>query len=234
MGESAVEDKLRELMEASDNPTLAPYAKDSEVMLRVTARAKTLEESEALMQPMLAKVRETLGDIIYGIDTNSLENTVVSLLRERDLTLATAESCTGGLLSKRITDIPGASRVYRGGVTAYCNDAKTALVGVPSDLLAQYGAVSRETAEALAEGARTALGADIGVGITGVAGPGSDDDGNPEGRVFLSIATPDGVFTRAPELYYDRTRIRVAAASGALDMIRRYLTGLPVEGEAFR
>jgi len=119
LGESAVEEKLRPLMEELRNPTLAPYAKDGEVMLRLTAKAPSKQEAEKLMAPILAQVKETLGDIIYGVDTDSLENTVLNLLKEHGLTLATAESCTGGLLSKRLTDIPGASKVYLGGVVAY-------------------------------------------------------------------------------------------------------------------
>ncbi|MDR0839236.1 MAG: competence/damage-inducible protein A [Oscillospiraceae bacterium] len=232
MSESSVEARLRELMTRSENPTLAPYAKDGEVMLRATARAATREGAEALLRPMIEAVRETLGDLIYGIDTDSLENTVVTALRERGMTIAVAESCTGGLLAKRITDIPGASKVFLGGVTAYTNEAKIALVGVPRETVEKYGAVSVETAEALARGARSMLGADIGIGITGVAGPGADERGNPEGRVFVTLATSDGVFTRSPELYYDRERIRVAAASNALDMARRFLAGVGVNANA--
>ena len=229
MGESSVEAKLAEVMEKSENPTLAPYAKEGEVMLRVTSRAKTHAEAEAMMEPMIQHVRETLGDVIYGIDTDSLEKTVVSLLRERKSTLAAAESCTGGLFAKRITDVVGASKVFLGGVTAYSNGAKIALASVPAEIISTYGAVSRETAEALASGVRAALEADIAVGITGVAGPGPDDKGNPEGRVFVALATADGVFVRKHDSFVGRERIRVAASSSAFDMIRRYITGLPIE-----
>ena len=229
MGESSVEAKLADIMEASENPTLAPYAKEGEVMLRVTSRAKTHAEAERMMEPMIKHVRETLGDVIYGIDTDSLEKTVVSLLRERKITLAAAESCTGGLFSKRITDIPGSSSVFLGGVTAYSNGAKIALAGVPAEVIGKYGAVSRETAEALASGVRAALEADIAIGITGVAGPGPDDKGNPEGRVFVALATADGVFVRKHDSFVGRERIRVAASSSAFDMIRRYINGLPLE-----
>lgn len=231
MGESTVEAKLADLMESSENPTLAPYAKEGEVMLRVTARAKSRGEAEKMMEPMIARVCETLGDVIYGIDAISLERAVVTLLRERRITLASSESCTGGLFSKRITDIPGASQVFLGGVTAYTNGAKRKLACVPEDILNSFGAVSRETAEALANGVRDSLGADLAIGITGVAGPGPDDKGNPEGRVFIALAANDGVFVRAHNFFYSRSRIRIAAASSALDMLRRYMTGLPVEHE---
>ncbi|MDR2501672.1 MAG: competence/damage-inducible protein A [Oscillospiraceae bacterium] len=228
MGESSVEARLEEIMRSSENPTLAPYAKDSEVMLRVTAKAAARDEAEAMMDPIIARVRAELGDIIYGIDTGTLENTVVSLLRARGMTLAVAESCTGGLLSKRITDIPGASKVFLGGVIAYTDGAKTTLVGVPRGTIEKHGVVSPEVAEALAMHVRESLGADIALGITGVAGPGADEFGNPEGTVHIALASSDGVFRRSPPLFYDRTRIRVTAASHALDMARRYLDGLHV------
>ena len=229
MGESSVESKLADVMESSTNPTLAPYAKEGEVMLRVTARANTLAEAETMMQPVIKHVHETLGDVIYGINTGSLEKTVVALLTERKLTLAAAESCTGGLFAKRITDIPGASVAFLGGATAYTNAAKTKLASVPAELIDTYGAVSREVAGALAAGIRSSLGADFGIGITGVAGPGPDERGNPEGKVFIALATKDGVFTREHSSFIGRERIRVAAASSAFDMIRRYIHGLPIE-----
>ena len=229
MGESSVESRLADIMEASTNPTLAPYAKEGEVMLRVTARAKTLAEAERMMEPMIKHVQETLGDVIYGIDAQSLEKTVVTLLRERKLMLAAAESCTGGLFSKRITDVAGSSQVFLGGAVVYSSNAKVALSGVPAETIDKYGAVSRETAEALARGIRKALDADLAVGITGVAGPGPDEMGNPEGRVFVALATRDGVFVREHSSFVGRERIRVAAASSAFDMIRRYITGLPLE-----
>ena len=224
LGESAVEEKLRPLMESLKNPTLAPYAKDGEVMLRLTAKATSKQEAEELMAPILSQVRETLGDIIYGIDTDSLENTVICLLREMKLTLATAESCTGGLLSKRLTDIPGASNVYLGGVVAYSELSKIGLLGVEPDLIHKYSVVSREVALAMAEGVRVKLGADIGIGITGIAGPDSDSSGQEPGTVFIALTTKDTSICNQPKLFYDRERIRIGAASNALDMIRRLLS----------
>ena len=226
LGESAVEDKLHDLMEQSRNPTLAPYAKDGEVMLRLTARAATQQEADELMAPMLQTVRETLGDLIYGVDSDSLENTVAQLLKAGGKTLAVAESCTGGLLAKRLTDIPGISGVFKGGVVAYGVEAKVSLLGVSPALIGEKGAVSSETALAMAEGAREKFGADIGVGITGVAGPGPDSSGLEAGTVFVALAA-DGVNAcNEPRLFSDRDRIRTGAASTALDMIRRLLTGI--------
>ena len=230
MGESHVESLLRDRMNALTNPTLAPYAKEGEVRLRVTAKAAGEAEAEALMAPVIAEVRRTLGDIVYAVDTPSLEQTVLELLKERGETFAAAESCTGGLVAKRFTDLPGASAVFRGGVTVYTNDAKRALLGVDPDALSpEDGAVSFEVAMDLAENVRETLGADYGVGITGVAGP--DSDGiHPVGTVFVGLASADGVTVRALELgeRSDRTRIRTLAANHAFDMLRRKMTGLPV------
>ena len=225
MGESAVEDRLSDLMAGLTNPTLAPYAKTGEVMLRLTARAQSAEEAEALMAPVLSKVQETLGDMIYGIDTGSLEAVAIRLLLEQKKTVATAESCTAGLLSKRLTDIPGASAAFLGGVSAYANEAKTIFLGVEEQLLHQAGAVSEPVARAMAEGVRDRLGTDFGIGITGIAGPGGGTAEKPLGTVFVALAIEGETFVRRLSLGEDRDRVRVMAAHHALDMLRRHLTG---------
>ena len=228
LGESAVEEKLRGIMETLHNPTLAPYAKDGEVMLRLTAKANSKEEADELMAPVLAQVRETLGDIIYGVDTGSLENTVAELLAEQGLTLSTAESCTGGLISKRLTDIPGASKFFLGGVVAYSVRSKIELLRIDPELINVKGAVSREVALAMADGARERLCADIGVGITGIAGPESDVSGLEPGTVFAALTTKDASFCSDLHLFHDRERIRISGSSHALDMVRRFLTKLKI------
>ncbi|MDR2569024.1 MAG: competence/damage-inducible protein A [Oscillospiraceae bacterium] len=225
LGESAVEEKLRPLMENMYNPTLAPYAKDGEVMLRLTAKASSKEHADKLMDPILAQIQEILGDIIYGIDTDSLENTVLNLLGKHGKTLATAESCTGGLLSKRITDIAGASKVYLGGVIAYSEQSKSELLGVKPETIKNFGAVSGEVALEMADGARIKLGADIGIGITGIAGPDSDSSGKEPGTAFIALTTKTSALCKQPRLYHDRERIRTGAANNALDMLRRLLEG---------
>lgn len=227
-GESAVEARLRGMMLEMENPTLAPYAKESEVMLRLTAKAASKEEAETMMAPALEKIRGILGDIIYGIDTDSLENTVVELLTDKKKTLSAAESCTGGLLAKRITDIAGASRVFFGGITAYSSEIKAALLGVDAALIKEKGAVSREVAEQMAVRARALFKTDLGVGITGIAGPDSDDSGTKAGTVFVALSADDGLYCRSLNLIPERARVRTGASSHALDMIRRYLTGLPI------
>lgn len=227
-GESEVEFPLRERMNAMHNPTLAPYAKEGEMFLRVTAKAATHEEAERMMEPVIAELRESLGAVVYGVDAASLEAVVSALLREKGLTLAAAESCTGGLLSKRMTDLPGASEVFRGGAVVYATDSKTSLLGVPAALIEEKGVVSREVALSLAENVRAVFSADFGVGITGLAGP--DGDGvHPVGTVFVALAAADDSFVREIHGGRDRDRIRTMAASHALDMLRRYMTGLPVE-----
>ena len=229
MGESSVEARLRDMMKSLENPTLAPYAKASEVMLRLTAKAHSQDEAEKLMAPVMEKVQAVMGDLIYGIDTISLENTVVSLLKNAGKTLAVAESCTGGLLAKRVTDIPGASQVFLGGIVAYSNSAKISLLGVDAALIAEKNAVSREVAIAMATRVRETLNADIGIGITGLAGPDSDESGQTPGTVFIALSTSNETHVRAPAVFADRSRIRVAGASNALDMLRRYLTEKPVK-----
>jgi nicotinamide-nucleotide amidase len=228
MGESAVEAKLVDMMNAMENPTLAPYAKDSEVLLRLTAKAHSGDEADAMMAPVLKKIRSILGDIIYGIDTDTLENTVVGLLKEKKKTLATAESCTGGLLAKRVTDIAGASRVFFGGVVTYATESKTALLGVDAGLIKEKGVASRDVAEQMASAVRVKFCTDLGVGITGIAGPDSDASGQEPGTVFVALTDGTQTYCRSLQLQFDRSRVRIAASSHALDMLRRYLTEKPI------
>ncbi len=230
MGESHVESLLRHEMETLTNPTLAPYAKEAEVRLRITAKAPDRESAEALMAPVMALVEQKLGAYIYGVDCESLERRVFELLKAQGKTFAAAESCTGGLIAKRITDLPGSSAVFRGGCTVYTNEAKTVLLDVPAALIEDKGVYSREVAAALAENVRRKLGADFGIGVTGVAGP--DSDGvNAVGTVFVGLACESGTRVRSLHLgeHSDRSRIRTSAAHHAFDMLRRALCGLETE-----
>lgn len=229
-GESMVEAQLRDRMNAMTNPTLAPYAKEGEVELRMTARADTEEEAEAMLDPVEADLRGRFGRLVYGTDVSSLEEVVLNLLRERDLTISTAESCTGGLAAKRLTDLPGASQVFRGGVVSYTDEVKAEVLGVPQALLDQHGAVSAPVAAAMAEGARRITGSDLAVSTTGVAGPDPDDRGNEVGLVFVALAAEDGTFVKECHLGGTRARIRISAASTALNLARLWLQGLPLEG----
>ncbi len=231
MGESAVESVLREKMEQMINPSLATYAKRGDVMLRVTAKASTTQAAEEMCRPVIDAVQEALGSFMYGVDVGSLEALVLRLMKQRGLTLAAAESLTGGLIGSMFTALPGASEVFRGGAVTYCDEVKAGLLGIDPALIAAHGAVSHETAEAMAEGVRRAVGADVGVSATGLAGP--DGDGvNPVGTVFVGLATADGVWVRHLQLGTGRERVRLLAANNAFDMLRRYLTGLPVTEES--
>ena len=227
IGESAVEALLRSRMEQMRNPTLATYAKFGEVMLRATAKAPTEAQAEALCAPVVEMVKAELGDKVYGVDVDSLEALCLALLKEKGLTFATAESLTGGLIGQRFTALPGASAVYPGGAVTYCNAVKAGLLGIDRDSIEANGAVSYETAAAMARGARRAVGADLAVSATGLAGP--DGDGvHPVGTVFVGLADRDNVWVRSLMLGTRRDRVRQLAANHAFDMLRRYLQGLPI------
>ena len=161
----------------------------------------------------------------------TVEQRCYEALKARGVTFAAAESCTGGLIAKRLTDVPGASAVFLGGVVSYTNAVKAGVLGVPRDLLEQYGAVSEPAARAMAEGVRRLTGSDLAVSVTGLAGPDGDDRGNPVGTVYLGLSLPGGTLVRRLALGGDRPRIRLLAASTALDMIRRHLCDLPIEQE---
>ena len=230
LGESPMEELMREKMSHMENPSLATYAKPSEVRLRATAKAASAEEAEAMLAPVVKDVTNFLGDYVYGVDVSSLEEVCFHLLKEKGLTFATAESCTGGRVAERITALPGASAVYRGGVVSYWTSVKADVLGVPADTLDAHGAVSEETARAMAEGARRITGADIAMSVTGVAGPDPDERGVPVGIVYIGLATPDGTFCRPLDLgKRRRDRIQDLSSNHAFDVLRRYLTGLPIK-----
>ena len=229
LGESHVESLLREKMTAMDNPTLAPYAKRNECLLRATAKAGDEAAAEAMLAPVMAQVRELLGDYIYGIDVPNLETVVLRDLGARGLTLSAAESCTGGLVAERITALPGASRVFRGGVVSYTNEVKAQVLGVPRELLEEAGAVSEPVAVAMAEGCRRVTGSDLAVSVTGVAGPDPDDRGHEVGTVYIALASPEGTVCHLVNCggRRERDRVRHYAANYALDLVRRKLEDLP-------
>ena len=229
--EPQVQELLGDLMDRAENPSLAPYAKPGEVMLRLTAKGESPQDCQERMAPLFWDVRSRLGDYLYGVDVSSLEEVVLTRLRQKGLTLSAAESCTGGLIAKRLTDVPGASAAFLGGVVSYTNAVKAGVLGVPRDLLEQYGAVSEPVARAMAEGVRRLTGSDLSVSVTGLAGPDGDDRGNPVGTVYLGLSLPGETLVRRLALGGDRSRIRLLAASSALDMIRRHLCDLPIEQE---
>ena len=220
MGESEVESKISSFAENMQNPTLAPYAKYGEVLLRVTGKAETEEEADAITLPVIEKVKEILGDVVYGVDVPSLHEAAFRILREKGLTLSTAESCTGGLCAKLITDIPGSSAVFHGGICAYTNEIKKNLLGVPGELIEKYGVVSDEVARALSEAACKTFKTDAGIGVTGYA-DGEGDEKNPGGTVYVSVTLKGK--TVSHKIYQPRGRelAREKAAQEAFNILRR-------------
>jgi nicotinamide-nucleotide amidase len=223
IGESAMAELADDLL-WNENPTVAPYAKDGESLLRVTARAKTAEQAEELCSPVIRKILDRLGTYVYGIDVDSLQQRVVELLTEKGLKVAIAESCTAGYTAKRLTEISGASQVFDCGIISYSNDIKIKLLGVSPETLKMYGAVSEQTAIEMAKGVRTLSGADIGIGITGIAGPQSDESGKPAGLSFIALTDANNVSVEKLETgrTNDREYNRYVTASRALNMIRLY------------
>ena len=216
MGESEVETRLKDLMENSANPSVAPYCGDGEVRLRVTASAKTEKECESLVAGAIEKIRSSeVAPYIYGIDT-TLARAVVEKYTACQKTLAIAESCTGGLISKRVTDVSGSSAILGYGCVTYANEAKIKLLSVKPETLAQHGAVSEETAAEMALGVRALSGADVGIATTGIAGPGGGTETKPVGLVYLGIASEKGVRVIRLMLKGDRDRVRILASSNAL------------------
>lgn len=228
IGESEMEYRLRDYMEELTNPTLAPYAKQGECLVRVTASAPTREKAEEMMAPVVERVLGMFGPLAYGMDCSNLAEYTTKLMIERGVTVAAAESCTGGEFTKAITDIPGASSALLGGVVVYTNEAKHKLLGVPQELLDTKGAVSFEVAVELARRVREKLGSTFGVGITGLAGP--DGDGVHEvGTVFISLADGENVWVREKHITQrERAQVRLYACQNAFDMIRRRLDGCDV------
>ena len=232
MGESTVDQIFRDEMNAMANPSMAPYAKECDCLLQVTAKAKSEAEAEAMIRPVMEHAREKLGDVVYGEDVETLEEAVMELLKRRPATFAAAESCTGGDIARRFTELPGASAFFLGGVVSYTNGVKAGVLGIDPALIEEKGAVSREVAEKMAERVRAITGAELGLGVTGLAGP--DGDGVHEvGTVFVSMADAERTWVRELRLGTFRTRgfIRHMAGNHAFDMLRRYLTGLEIEPE---
>lgn len=223
IGESSMAERVNDLFDAQ-NPTVAPYAKDGEALLRVTAMAKTKEDAESLCEPIIEEIKKRLDAYVYGVDYNCIEEAVVGMLKEHHLKVATAESCTGGLIAKRITDVPGASEVFECGIISYANEIKHKVLGVSEDDLNKYGAVSEPVAKQMAQGALKVSGADIAVSVTGIAGPDSDSTGKPVGLVYIGLADKENVWVREIRTSRrDRSYNRYVSASNALDMIRLYI-----------
>ncbi len=231
IGESTVEDLLFEQMKNSTNPTIAPYAKAGEVTLRVTASGRDSAECEERINPVLVELQDLLGEFCYGIDVPNLQTAAVQKLMECGKTVATAESCTGGLISQRITELSGSSGIFGLGVCSYANEMKEKVLGVRQETLKEHGAVSEQTAREMAQGVRAISGADIGIATTGIAGPTGGTPEKPVGLVYLAIDSD--FYSTVLELHlafgrreFDRAHIRHMSAQNAFALILKALDAL--------
>jgi nicotinamide-nucleotide amidase len=229
MGESSLDAELGDVA-ASGDVSLGFRTAFPENYLRPLARADTVEEADASLARVCAAIRERLGALVYGEGDETLDAVVGRLLRERGKTIAVAESCTGGLVAERITDTPGSSAYFLGGVVAYANSAKKTLLGVPESILAEHGAVSEPVARAMAEGARERFGADFGVATTGISGPDGGTEAKPVGTVYVALARDEGTHCEHFLFPLDRTRHRQLTAQIGLDWVRRALLGEELVG----
>lgn len=224
IGESQLASQLDDLIENQTNPTIAPYAKDNEVTLRLTASAKNEQEAQALLDGLESKIAKRCGQYLYGYgDDNSLAQVVMTKLREKHLTITAAESLTGGQLQAALTSIPGASQAFMGGFVTYANYAKEKLLAIPAEVIDKHGSVSEQTAILMAEQAKQKLGADVGVSLTGVAGPDSLE-GQPVGTVWIGIAYRNKA-GYAQKFHFPRQRkyVQARAVLTALDLVRKEL-----------
>lgn len=221
MGESEMEEKVRHIIESQNNPTVAPYAKDNEVILRITAKAASNEEAEKLIEPVEKDIRDILGGHVYGVNDCSLEDVVAELLIQKELTISTAESCTGGLIAGTLINYPGISSVLSHGIVTYSNEAKMQLLGVKQQTLDKFGAVSEETAREMVEGLIKLTGTRVGISVTGIAGPGGGTDEKPVGLVYSALYINGNIMVRRFNFSGNRQKIRNRTVISVLDWLRR-------------
>jgi nicotinamide-nucleotide amidase len=225
LSESAVNQAIQDIMRRGTPDVGLSVKETGGVDIRIVARSASAEQCRLLVDRVEAAVREKLGDAVYGVDGVGLEEVVGALLSQRRLTLAVAESCTGGLIGARLTSIAGSSEYFERGAVVYSNLAKTEMLGVPQDLIESHGAVSSEVAAAMAQGIRQSAHSSLGLAVTGIAGPGGGTEKKPVGLVYLALASVQGVRTAEHRFLGDREQIRMRAAQTALDMVRRHLIG---------
>jgi len=223
IGESSAEKKLQDLIDNGKNPTIAPYAKEGEVIFRITAKAKSEEEAKKLINPLKDEVYSRLGDAVYNTGDTTLQDTVAKMLVNKDMTIGVSESCTGGLLSSKLIEYPGISKVFLEGAVTYSNEAKMRTLNVKKETLEKFGAVSHETAKEMAEGIAKRTGARIGVSTTGIAGPTGGTEEKPVGLVYFGIYVDGEVKSYKHIFTGDRNSVRNRASMTALDIIRRSL-----------
>jgi nicotinamide-nucleotide amidase len=226
LGESAMAERVNDIIDNNTNPTVAPYAKDNEAILRITAKGKTKEEAEKLILPIEQEIRSRIGDDIYAEGETTIDAVVGEILVNRNLTIATAESCTGGLLAGTLINYPGISSVFLEGAITYSNEAKMKRLGVKEETLERYGAVSEETAREMAIGIARAASTDIGISVTGVAGPDGGTEEKPVGLVYIGLYIKGEVKVKKLRMFGDRQKIRNRTVVSALDWLRRELLSI--------
>ncbi|NMA94517.1 MAG: competence/damage-inducible protein A [Clostridiales bacterium] len=223
MGESTVESNIRDILLTQNNPTIAPLATGGEMSLRITAKTDKNSDPIELIAPVEKEILNRLGDVVYGYDDDTLEGVLMSELIKLDKTISIAESCTGGLIANLLTNIPGSSRAFKEGLITYSNEAKVKYLNVSQDTLRQWGAVSRQTAHEMIDGLLKATGTDMGIAVTGIAGPDGGTLEKPVGLVYIAVGLGSNVQVNEFHFTGDRLKIKQATSKAALNMARRML-----------
>lgn len=231
VGESNAEYLIKDIIQNQTNPTVAPYAKKSESIFRITAKAHSENEADDMILNIASKIRNVLGSSVYGEDDNSLQSVVVDLLKNKNLKIAFAESCTAGLVASKIGEISGASDVFNESYVTYSNDAKKRLLGVSDQTLDKFGAVSSQTAIEMADGVKKASGADIGISVTGISGPTGSTDEKPIGLTYIGVSYNNVLKAYKFVFKGDRNKNRELAACNALNIARLTILGKDVEND---
>ncbi len=225
LGESSVNELIRDYINKQTNFSFGIYANPEDIQVQVTTQTPTEKETDKLLQFSVNQLTKILGNYIYGIDDETLEEVVGKLLKTKKLKVTVAESCTGGMLGEMITRIPGSSKYFQGGVISYNTKIKEDLLKVPPEVIKKYGEVSKEVAKLMAEGARRCCHSDIGISITGIAGPGGATEKKKVGLVYMALSDGEKTITQKHQLFGNRQLIRVRSARRALNMLRMYLMG---------
>lgn len=223
IGESFMAEKVGKLIMEGKNPTVAPYAKNVDVTLRITAKGKTEDECKKLIKPIEEEIRSILGENVYGEGEITLEHVVAKILCDKELTISTAESCTGGMIAEKLISYPGISKAYLEGMVTYSNEAKMRRLGVKKETLEKYGAVSEQTAKEMVEGIGRESGSNIAIVTTGIAGPGGGTEEKPVGLVYVGLSINGELKVKKFNFQGDRDKVRVRATMNALDWLRREL-----------
>ena len=223
IGESYVEEELKDLIDKDEKIIIATYAKVGEVHIKITSEGKTKQEAEEKLKPYFEKIQIRFSKYVYGYDDDTLPKKVVEYLKDKNLKVAFCESCTGGYISKTITDVPGASDVFDCGMVTYSNEIKARLAGVSPIALKSNGAVSEEVATQMAKGIRTLAKADIGISVTGIAGPGGGTEEKPVGLVYMGISTKNTTVTKKLNFRGNREKIRLSTVNAVMSTLIEYL-----------